>query len=180
MIPISRFTELMMEIQAEVNASMAEELFFWDNGMWIYRGDGSDGGSDTGKSIDFMVISPTESHFVKKVKDLNGIILGVILAPSDTEFQDVDNYAENNNELLFVLEKTDPGRFTDQNELYHYAKLQLVMKYVKEQIIARGMNGNMCGGDETMAKPFHTEWEYNQFGGFNGLSVAFDLKDWSL
>ena len=181
MIPIIRFNEFLLEMQAEVNALLAEQTFVWRNNAWVYTG-GYDAvtGSNTGKLIDTIIISPTETHLIKKIKESTGIVLAVQLAQSDTEAESVDNYSENDNELFFILEKTDPSAFTDQNEQYHYAKLQLVMKLVKEYILSRGLNGNACGGDETISKPFHTEWEYSAFGGFNGLSVSFNLKNFEL
>jgi len=181
MIPIIRFNEFLLELQAEVNTLLSKYAFIFRNNMWVYTED-EDAilGNDKGKQIDTIIISPTESHLIKKIKEATGIVLAVQLAQSDTEAESVDNYSENDNELFFILEKVDPAQFTEQNEQYHYAKLQLVIKLVKEYILSRGMNGNMCGGDETISKPFHTEWEYSIFGGFNGLSISFNLRNFNL
>jgi len=67
MIPIIRFNEFLLEIQAEVNALLSEYTFVFRNNMWVYTEDeDAIPGSDKGKQIDTIIISPTESHLIKK------------------------------------------------------------------------------------------------------------------
>lgn len=162
MINLVRFQEFIAEMKAVVNTRLVEEL------------------PGLKKKIDHVHISPTESHLIKKIANKSGVILAVKLAEADSEIESIDSYSEMNHELWFVLEKVDPGIMTDAKELTHYAELQQIMRVVKEYVMEQGLTGNVFGGDETLAKPFHTEWEYQAFGGFNGLSTSFDLQDFEL
>ena len=175
----------MSELQTVVNDGVDDELFVFQDGVWIYNSKVSDINSDEkpiGKKIDHIVIAATESNLVKKIKDLDGVILALKMPDTDTEMESVDNYWEMNHQLLFLLEKINDGQLKPDSETFHYAKIQYIMKLVKEYMLSCGLNGWSLSesNDETLAKPFHAEWEYNQFGGFNGMSVSFDLKDFSL
>lgn len=155
MISSTRFYEWLLELQAEVNKDVVEK-------------------------IDKVILSPTEQHMVKKLKDLSGVILAVKMPDSDSEIQTPDSYAEMNHVVAFLFEKVEPGKHSDAQERQHYNGIQATMRKVKEYILTQGLNGDGCGGDETLAKAFRTEWEYQAFGGFNGLSISFDLKDFEL
>ena len=175
----------MSELQTVVNDGVDDELFVFQDGVWIYNSKVSDINSDEkpiGKKIDHIVIAATESNLVKKIKDLDGVILALKMPDTDTEMESVDNYWEMNHQLLFLLEKINDGQLKPDSETFHYAKIQYIMKLVKEYMLSCGLNGWSLSesNDETLAKPFHAEWEYNQFGGFNGMSIIFDLKDFSL
>ena len=84
--------------------------------------------------------------------------------------------------LIFLLEKVEIGKVKDATEREHYAKMQSIMALVKEWFLNHGLNndGAESDGTETLGKPFRTEWEYQIYGNFNGLSIGFDLKDFSL
>ena len=185
MISLIRFNLFLSKLQTIVNEGIDDELFVFQDGVWIYNGNVSDGiseGGTVGKKIDHIVIAATESNLVKKIKDLDGVILALKMPDTDTEMESVDNYWEMNHQLLFLLEKINDGQLKPDSETFHYAKIQYIMKLVKEYMLSCGLNGWSLSesNDETLAKPFHAEWEYNQFGGFNGMSVSFDLKDFSL
>ena len=185
MISLIRFNQFLSELQTVVNDGVDDELFVFQDGVWIYNSKVSDINSDEkpiGKKIDHIVIAATESNLVKKIKDLDGVILALKMPDTDTEMESVDNYWEMNHQLLFLLEKINDGQLKPDSETFHYAKIQYIMKLVKEYMLSCGLNGWSLSesNDETLAKPFHAEWEYNQFGGFNGMSISFDLKDFSL
>lgn len=181
MIDITRFNEMLLELQAEVNSNIDASTLTYKNGYWVYDPiNASNDGTNDGKGIDHIILSPTESHIVKKLSDKKGICLAVKLADADSNIESTDNYSEQNHQLFFIIEKCNPGDFTDQTEREHYQKLQIVMRLVKEYLKQIGLNGMDCGGDETLSKPFHTEWEYQTYGGFNGLSISFDLQDFRL
>lgn len=157
MIPVKRLREMLLELRSEVNSS-----------------------SEVEKLIEHIIVSPTEKHLTNKLKDKSDLILAVKMPDSDTDAINADNYGEVNHNLFYLVEKVDPGKMTDNDELNHFSAIQKTMTLVKEWLFKRGLNGNVCGGDETVSKPFRTEWEYQTFGGFNGLSISFDLKDFSL
>lgn len=162
MIAINRLCTMLMDVRADVNNKLDS--------------------STIERRIDHIVVSATEPHMVKKLKDKPGVILAVKMPEADTDINSIDNIRENNHMLIYVIEKVDPGTLSDQIEREHYSDLQEIMRLVKEWIAERGINGNVCGGDETLSnkKAYHTEWEYGTFGGFNGLSISFDLIDFSL
>jgi hypothetical protein len=164
MIPVNELNEMLIELKAAVNI----RLFDTDVDFIA---------PSVNPEIKSIVLSPNEAHLIKTLKDKPGVILAVQLAPSDTDVKNEDNYSEHDNELFYILEKVDPGRMSDKEERNHYAKLQLVMQFVKDYLFERGVNGNVCGGNEKVSKPFHTEWEYQVYGGFNGLSVSFKLEN---
>lgn len=61
----------------------------------------------------------------------------------------------------------------DEEELQHYALLQRIMELVKKELQAMDF---VCG-ELSPADGMLTEWEYDVFGGFNGLSIGLKLVD---
>jgi len=210
MIDITRFNEMLLELKAYVNSKFDQSKLAYKNGYWVYdpsnaykwilkdgewadvnvwmdnarwidrTGESTEEGTCEGRGINHILLSPTESHIIKKLSDRKGICLAVKMADSDSNIGSVDNYSEQNHQLFFILEKCGPGDFTDQTEREHYAKMQYITRLVKEYLLNHGLNGIDCGGDETLSKPFHTEWEYQIYGGFNGLSISCDIEDFRL
>ena len=126
-----------------------------------------------------VVLSATESHMVKKLGDKKGILVAVKMPDADARMESADNYSEMNHILLFVLKKADLSGLTNQGEADMYNQLQSVTAKIKEWFVARGGDGNLCGADTEMQQKIRTEWEYNVFGGFYGLSISFDLRDFN-
>jgi hypothetical protein len=125
--------------------------------------------------IGVAITTVSEAHAIKKLKDTAGVVLIAKLADADTKTDGTtDNYSELNHQLLYVIRKTSASELTEAKETEEYAILQRITQLVKQYIMDR----KVC--DTRMDKPFHTEWEYNVFGGYNGLSISFDLKDYSL
>ena len=123
--------------------------------------------------IDNVFIAVSEKHLVKKLKDSTGLILCTNY-PDSISSGGPNNYVDHNNILFFLLEKVASGQETDEDELRHYARIQQVMQIVK--IHLREMDF-MCG-EISGADSITTEWEYDIFGGFNGISVGLKLKDY--
>jgi hypothetical protein len=131
------------------------------------------------KKISKTILAPAESSLVKKLKDESGIILAIKFPAADSDISTADDYAEANHCLLFLIEKVDPGKFSADEEIQHYGDLQQIMSSVKELLLEAGMNGDI-DDEVVLSKTFRTEWEYQILGGFNGLSISFDLKDFRL
>jgi len=185
MINVNRLNDFIAALQLEVNNLIDGESWVLSEGLWIDDDHWIDDGKVhtnvlLGKVIDHVIISPTESHLIKKIADKKGIVLAVKLPDADAVIESVDNYSDMNHMLLFLLEKVDHSAHKNAIETAHYAKIQAIMKLVKEYILHHGLNSNVFNGDETLDKPFHSEWEYNTFGGYNGLSVSFDLANYDL
>lgn len=185
MIQLNRFHDLMLQLQHDVNELLVPGQWTLKDGVWIDSGQFNDEAewNDTpvlGKKIDQVLVSATEAHIIKKVKDKNGIVLASKMPDTDSEIRTADEYLENNHCLIFLFEKINPGSINDVVERQHYAKIQDIMKLVKEWILNHGLNSSEDDGGETLSKTIRTEWEYQIYGGFNGLSISFDLKDFSL
>ena len=108
-----------------------------------------------------------------KLRDQAGFFLCANFPDAESK-GNADNYKEDNRLLLFLLEKVPAGDETDEAEITHYARMQNVMRILKDEI--RDMDfvcGEISGGED-----INTEWEYDVFGGFNGLSIGLKLTDY--
>lgn len=123
--------------------------------------------------IDGVVVAVHEGHMQKKLKDKEGIYLCGNYPDAEMTGAD-DNHQDNNRVLLFLLEKIGAGSQTDEEELQHYARMQRLMKCVKDELLDSRL---VCGGLDAQAD-IRTEWEYGIFGGFNGLSIGLTVKDY--
>ena len=132
-----------------------------------------------GKQITELVMTIEESHLIKKIKDKAGILLAVKYPPTDSQ-GDEDNYSERNKCLIYCLTKWDASKVDDTEELNHYAILQELTMKIKNYLIKYDKGEGICGIENGLYSGFRTEWEYNIFGGYNGLSISFDLRNFTL
>ena len=117
--------------------------------------------------IDGVILAVSDKHLTKKLRDQAGFFLCANFPDAESK-GNADNYKEDNRLLLFLLEKVPAGDET------HYARMQDVMCILKDEI--RDMDfvcGEISGGED-----INTEWEYDVFGGFNGLSIGLKLTDY--
>lgn len=149
MINIIRFGEIIAEISAEVNIESEDK-------------------------IDACVLAVKEEHLQKKIADKKGVLLCANYPDAEMEREHLDKYSEDNMVLLFLIEKVNAGQHTNDEELVHYAKMQRIMQQIKKIIGQRYFN---CDEIKTGRK-IRTEWEYNIYGGFNGLSLGLTLEDY--
>lgn len=152
MIDIKKYAEILQDIRGMVNSEITEDQ----------------------PRIAQIVVSPKEEHLVKKLKDKEGIILCGSFPTCDTTLENSDHIEANNECLIYLLEKVTAGSKTDAQEMDHYAYLQSLMNGVIHVLIE---NNYSCEHQVEIPKQIRTEWEYNVYGGFNGLSIGFDLKD---
>lgn len=147
MIPISRFREWCIELMNEVN--VREVL------------------------IKHLVMGVDEGHIVKKIKDKQGVCLCVNYPDAVGSGTD-DNAIDVQSLYFFVVEKANPGSQTDDGEMLHYGKLQDIMRLLRStlRIFAQG---NCIGVEIDLNDKI--EWEYQIFGGFNGLSMGVKITD---
>lgn len=123
--------------------------------------------------IDGVIVAVSDKHLTKKLKDREGFLLCANFPDAESKGNS-DNYREDNRLLLFLLEKVPAGDETDEEEITHYARMQAVMQVLKSEI--RSMDfvcEDISGGVE-----ISTEWEYDVFGGYNGLSIGLKLTDY--
>ena len=80
--------------------------------------------------------------------------------------------------LVMVLEKMPEDYQGTESEFESYSKLQQLMIEIVRLLTNYDGFGNFCDkGEVDYSRPLVVEWEYNTYGGFNGLSVTFKLKD---
>ena len=147
MIPISRFREWCIELMNEVN--VREVL------------------------IKHLVMGVDEGHIVKKIKDKQGVCLCVNYPDAVGSGTD-DNAIDVQSLYFFVVEKANPGSQTDDGEMLHYGKLQDIMRLLRKTLRTFAQ-GNCIGVEIDLNDKI--EWEYQIFGGFNGLSMGVKITD---
>lgn len=148
MINILRYREILAELKNRVNARSEMQ-------------------------IDGVIVAVSDKHLTKKLKDCQGFHLCANFPDAESKGHS-DNYSEDNRLLLFLLEKVPAGDETPEEEIIHYSRMQAAMQILKDEI--RSMDfacGEISGGDEIT-----TEWEYDVFGGYNGLSIGLKLTDY--
>lgn len=148
MINIQRYREMLVELKERVNKVSRTK-------------------------IDGTVIAVSEKHLVKKLKDSMGLILCANY-PDAVSQGNEDNYREQNSLLLFLIEKVPSGQETDEEELLHYARIQQVMQLLKTKLREMDFFCGEVDGAESMT----VEWEYDVFGGWNGMSIGLNLVDY--
>lgn len=121
-------------------------------------------------------LAVTETQLINLVKDEAGIVVagnipGAVISKSSW-FQSEGEC------LIMVLEKMSEDRQGTEVEFESYAKLQQLMIEIVRLLVNYSGFGSLCDkGEVDYSRPLVVEWEYNTYGGFNGLSVTFKLKD---
>ena len=150
MIDIQRFREWLIELANDIN-----DKFQDDN------------------PIQGTLMAVHEGHIIRKLRDRRGIILCAKYPDMQVKGA-ADAFSTDNQVLLFFLEKVPGGQQTDEDELLHYQLMQRLMTALRERL----WDGNLlCDESIRLTTDLTIEWEYNIFGGWNGLSVSFKLED---
>ena len=124
--------------------------------------------------IESIALAVHEGHLIRKLKDRRGIVL-CAKYPDAQSTGGEDNHADANDLVLFVLEKVSSGQHTDEEELTHYARLQQLVLALVDRL---RQDAPLCGSAAAAPTDFRIEWEYDIYGGWNGLSIGFKLEDY--
>ena len=121
-------------------------------------------------------LAVTETQLVNLVKDKAGIVVAGNIPGAEIS---KNSWFQSEGEcLIMVLEKMPEDRQGTEAEFESYAKLQQLMIEIVRLLINYSGFGSLCDkGEIDYSRPLVVEWEYNTYGGFNGLSVTFKLKD---
>ena len=149
MINIKRYREWLLELKEKLNR-----------------------GSEDVK-VDGVVLAVHEGHIIRKLRDRRGIWL-CAKYPDAQVNGGADAFSTDNQVLMFLLEKVPSGQHSDEEELAHYASLQTLMDSLKAELLDGRL---MCDDSVRLTSSLTIEWEYDIFGGWNGLSVSFKLED---
>lgn len=122
-------------------------------------------------------LAVTESQLINMLKDLPGIVVAGNIPGA--EISNTTGWFKSEGEcLLMVLEKMPDDRQGMEGEYARYAQLQILMMEIVRQLTNIDGFDRFCDkGEMDYARPIVVEWEYNSYGGFNGLSCTFRLKD---
>lgn len=126
-----------------------------------------------GPQVDGIALAVHEGHIIRKLRDRRGIWL-CAKYPDAQVNGGADAFSTDNQVLLFLLEKVPSGQHSDEEELAHYASLQTLMDSLKAELLDGRL---MCDDSVRLTSSLTIEWEYDIFGGWNGLSVSFKLED---
>ena len=86
-----------------------------------------------------------------------------------------DEYIRKCDIVLFLLEKVPSGQQSDEDELAHYASLQQLMLALRDILMDSPF---VCDNEMQVTSDLTIEWEYDIFGGWNGLSIGLKLQDY--
>lgn len=128
-----------------------------------------------GVTVDKIRLAVTESQLVSLLKDQAGIVV----AGNIPGFEISNNgfFLSTGESILYVLEKTPDDRQGTDWEYGEYARMQQLMGAIVRLLTGEDLQELCDKGETDLSRPIVVEWEYNTFGGFNGLSVSFRLKD---
>lgn len=147
MINILQFRELCIELQHKVNAASESP-------------------------IDNVIMAVREEHMVKKLQNKSGITLCVSYPDAQSTGTE-DNYTDNQQVFFFIVKRLAPGQLDDETEITTYAELQDIMLNLRD-IIREYYSGCMNIIPE---ESYKIEWEYQIFGGVNGLSMGVTFQN---
>ena len=148
MLPITRYRELLIEWMNSVNNQTLD------------------------RSIDGVAIAVREGHMVRKLRDRQGIWLCSNYPDAQLQHQP-DNDTTQSRLLLYVIERVASGQMTDEQEFVHYSQIQ----YLAELLLQNILDSPSFCSCLTPESPFSIEWEYDVFGGWNGISISIILRD---
>ena len=122
-------------------------------------------------------LAVTESQLVNLLKDQHGIVVAGNIPGAD--ISNSAGWFQSEGEcLLMVLEKMPEDRQGTDWEYTRLGELQQLMTEIIRVLINYDGFSRFCDmGTVDFSRPLQVEWEYNAYGGFNGLSVTFRLKD---
>ena len=131
---------------------------------------------NSGVAVDKIRLAVTESQLAVLLKDQQGVIVcGNI--PGMELSHPASFWLSEGECLLMVLERMPDDRQGTHREYEEYARLQLLMQHIVRLLVGEDFQEFCDKGEVDFSRPLNVEWEYNQYGGFNGLSVTFHLKD---
>ncbi|SFC43971.1 hypothetical protein SAMN04488493_10742 [Xylanibacter ruminicola] len=121
-------------------------------------------------------LAVTETQLVNLLKDKAGIVVAGNIPGAEIS---KSSWFQSEGEcLLMVLEKMPEDYQGTESEFESYSKLQQLMIEIVRLLVNYSGFGSLCDkGEVDYSRPLVVEWEYNTYGGFNGLSVTFKLKD---
>jgi hypothetical protein len=120
-------------------------------------------------------LAVTEEQLVNFLKDMPGIVVAGNVPDSD--IHNNGYYYSDGECLLMVLEKWPTDKQGTDWEYQEFGKIQQLMATIVRLLTGEDFQEFCDKGEIDRARGLSIEWEYNVYGGFNGMSVTFRLKD---
>lgn len=120
-------------------------------------------------------LAVTESQLVNLLKDQSGVVIAGNIPGA--EISNNGYWMSDGECLLMVLEKMPADYQGTEREAGRYAELQRLMAAMVKLLTGEDFQEFCDKGEVRLERPITIEWEYNAYGGFNGLSVTFVLRD---
>lgn len=123
--------------------------------------------------IEHIVLSVNESHMTKKLQNKSGVCLCVSYPDAQAVGQP-DNAKDSQQAFIFVCQRVSPGQLDEEGELALYSELQHIMLVFRDFLRSSVSD---CV-DITPEESYKIEWEYQIFGGLNGLSMGLKFTSY--
>lgn len=123
--------------------------------------------------IEHIVLSVNESHMTKKLQNKSGVCLCVSY-PDAQAVGEPDNEKDSQQAFIFVCQRVSPGQLDGEGELALYGELQHIMLVFRDFLRSAETD---CV-DIIPAESYKIEWEYQIFGGMNGLSMGLKFTSY--
>lgn len=123
--------------------------------------------------IEHIVLSVNESHMTKKLQNKSGVCLCVSYPDAQAVGQP-DNAKDSQQAFIFVCQRVSPGQLDEEGELALYSELQHIMLVFRDFL--RGAENDCV--DIIPEESYKIEWEYQIFGGLNGLSMGLKFTNY--
>lgn len=129
----------------------------------------------SGVEVDKIRLAVTDTQLVSLLKDQAGIVVAGNIPSFDISYPTC--WLSKGECIILVLEKMPRDYQGTDREFDRYANLQWLMAAIL-QLLSGELFQQFCDqGELDISQGIRVEWEYNTFGGFNGLSATFHLKD---
>lgn len=129
----------------------------------------------SGVGYEKIRLAVTESQLVNLLKDQSGVVIAGNIPGA--EISNNGYWMSDGECLLMVLEKMPADYQGTEREAGRYAELQRLMAAMVKLLTGEDFQEFCDKGEVRLERPITIEWEYNAYGGFNGLSVTFVLRD---
>lgn len=120
-------------------------------------------------------LAVTEEQLVNFLKDLPGIVVAGNIPGTDI----INNgyYRSEGECLLMVLEKWPADKQGSDWEYQEFGRIQRLTAAIVRLLTGEDFQQFCDQGELDTSRQISIEWEYNAYGGFNGMSITFRLKD---
>ena len=120
-------------------------------------------------------LAVTETQLINMLKDMAGIVVAGNIPGSD--IRNNGCFVSDGECILYIFEKWTADRQGSDWEYQEYARIQRLTAVIVRLLTGEDFQEFCDQGELDNSRGLTIEWEYNTYGGFNGMSIGFRLKD---